>query len=127
MIQPTALSPASTMPVSVTTNKDTRPVSIRTAQENEIDQLNNTPNAKRLYNAKIAGGVVGAVIPLALAVAGVSKTRNFLQEATKFRTVLQAGIAAAGIYFAVPMAQAGAAVSKALTVFVSTRGKGKVE
>jgi len=109
------------LPVSLTTNSDTRPVSVRTATDNEIDQLNNTPNAKKLYNAKLIGGAVGAAIPLTAAVIGMVKAGKF--ESNKVKTGLRVLIAGAGLYLSVGAAKAGAAVSKTLTVFFSTRDK----
>lgn len=113
-------------PVSLTTNKDSRPVSVRTATENEIDQINNSPMAKKLYNAKVYGGVLGAVIPLGLAITGVFKAGSNWQN-KKFTSAAWAGAAAIGAALTIKGAQIGASVSNALTIFFNTRGKSPTE
>ncbi|HBG49778.1 MAG TPA: hypothetical protein DDW90_09825 [Cyanobacteria bacterium UBA9971] len=125
MIGPT--STVSQIPVSLTTNSNTRPVSVRTAPENEIDQINNTPNMKKLYNAKLYGGVVGAAVPLALSAVCIAKTKNILKEAPKLKALLRVGIAAAGVYLMAPATKMAASLAKTLTIFASTRGNSKAE
>ena len=124
------ISPAQlqqSLPVSLTTKADTRPVSVRTAPDNEIDQLNNTPNAKKLYNAKLIGGSIGAAIPLTAAVICLAKARTNSKTGHKLKAIFQTGLVAAGLYLTVGAAKVGSAVSNALTVFFSTRGKSKAE
>lgn len=122
-----AIPAVSQLPVSLTTSPNTRPVSVRTAQENEIDQINNTPSAKRLYNAKLIGGAIGAAAPLALSAVVLLKTKNVFKEAAVLKGVMRTAIAAAGVYLAVHAAKAGTAISKTLTIFASTRGENKVK
>jgi len=126
MISPASTTPQA-LPVSLTTNPNTRPVSTRTAVENEIDQINNTPNAKKVYDAKVYGGALTAAVPLALALFGIVKAKNNFKNSPKLRTLVQAGIAAVGLYIAIPAAKIGAAISKTLVIFASTRGKSKTE
>jgi len=122
-----SVTPATTaLPVSVTTNKDSRPVSVRTAPENEIDQLNNTPNAKKLYNAKVYGGIAGGTIALTAGVLGFIATRNVLPAHNITRKTLRSAILLAGAAISVPAARIASNVSHALTVFFSTRGESKV-
>jgi len=121
------ISTVSQVPVSLTTNSNTRPVSVRTAPENEIDQINNTPNMKKLYNAKLYGGIVGAAVPLALSAVCIAKTKNILKEAPKLKALLRTGMALAGICLAAPAAKMAASFSKTLTIFTSTRGSNKAE
>jgi len=114
------------LPVSVTTNSNTRPVSVRTAEENEIDQLNNTPAAKRIYNAKLYGGAAGAAVPLTIAAVALVKSRKMFADSPIVKNLARAAIALAGVYFAVPAAKIASSVSKTLTVFFSTRGNSNV-
>jgi hypothetical protein len=122
----------SNIPVSLTTNQNTRPVSVRTAQENEIDQLNNTPNAKKLYNAKIIGGAIGGALPLGVAAwAFVSAKNNWKntdnKAANKTKALIKAAVGTACLVFVPKMIDMGKSLSKNLTVFFSTRGKSPTE
>jgi len=123
-----SVSPAaSSIPVSVTTNKDTRPVSVRTAPENEIDQLNNTPNAKKLYNAKVYGGIVGGTIPLTAGIIGFIATKNKMQAHNITRKIVRSALLIGGALLSIPAAKIASGISHALTVFFSTRGTSKVQ
>jgi len=118
------------IPVSVTTNQNTRPVSVRNAPENEIDQLNNTPNAKKIYNSRIIGGVIGGAIPLGITAWSLISAWKGFKGSKKIVPLLKnTGKAALGITSALLIGGAikvGAKVSNALTVFFSTRGKSEV-
>lgn len=122
-ISPTQLSPQ----VSLTTNADTRPVSVRTAQDNAIDQINNTPNAKKLYNAKIIGGSIGAAIPLTVAAVSFLQARGLNKAGQPISAFIKTGLGIFAASFTVAAAKIGASASNALTVFFSTRGKSSVE
>jgi hypothetical protein len=113
----------------LTTKADTRPVSVRTATENEIDQINNTPNAKKLYNAKLIGGAIGAAVPLTVALVSLVKAKGNLSGGVVSKLIAggQGILAAAALCLTVKAAKAGTAVSNAVTVFFSTRGKSKTE
>jgi len=125
MISPT--STVSQVPVSLTTNSNTRPVSIRTAPENQIDQLNNTPNAKKLYNAKVYGGAAGAAVPLTIAAVSLIATKKAFAKNPVAKGLMRTIVAAAGVCLAVPAANVASSISKTLTVFFSTRGKSNVK
>lgn len=114
------------LPLSLTTNQSTRPVSVRTAQENEIDQINNTPNAKKLYNARVYGGIIGGSIPLITGLTSLIFSKiNWKNSKPKSVFLALAGLAATAL--TIKGAQAGAAISKAITVFFNTRGNNKTE
>ena len=118
------------VPVSLTTKADERPVSVRTAQDNQIDQINNTPNAKKIYNAKLIGGAIGAAVPLTVAIVSLVKAKgNLAQSAilSKLKAVGQGILALAALYVTPKLAKLTSSASEALTVFFSTRGKSDVK
>jgi len=107
---------------------DSKPISIRIAPENKIDEINRSPNSKKLYNAGIIGGSLGTVLAAGLAIGGMlasKKTTPILKELNKGMTAV-AGVVSAAI-LAIPFAFAGSKLAQTLTVFVKTRGSDKTE
>lgn len=111
------------IPVNATAKADTKPVSAKIAPDNEIDQIENSPNAKKLYTAKLIGGSIGAAVPLSVALVSILKARTNWKAGNVMKLILQAGIAVAALSLTTEAAKIGAAVSNALTIFFSTRTK----